>query len=191
MKAKGRNSESTASLLVSDVPSFSLARQIQARSKKVSTVLLSRLLRQSSSKVLPQALRKQSPLTLHSSILLSQRNSAANPKTAKQSTQSKRAFHGRVLSEDVRRHSPVVTLVSEHSQEEVPRSTFQARLQDLLYNFSSQLSLIYDQKPRPALPIKTQIRHHRDYAIRLHRDRFSVQMLKRALFYAWKDYINT
>lgn len=190
MKAKGRNSESAASLLVSDVPSFSLARQIQARSKKVSTVLLSRLFRQSTSKVLPQALRKQSPLTLHSSILPSQRSSA-NTKSHKPTPhQAKPAFHSRVLSEDVRRQSPVVTLVSEHSQEDLPQVTYASRLQDLLYNFSSQLSLIYEQKPRPALPIKTQIRHHREFAIRLHRDRFSVQRVKRAVFYAWKDYTN-
>jgi len=187
MKAKGRNSESTASLLVSDVPSFTLARQIQARSKKVSTVLLSRLLRQSTSKALPQALRKQSPLTLHSSILPSQRNSA-HPKSTKPTPQSKRLFHSRVLSEDVRRQSPVVTLVSEHSQEDLPQVTFAGRLQDLLYNFSSQLSLIYDQKLKPALPTKTQIRHHREFAIRLHRDRFSAQRLQRAVFFAWKDY---
>lgn len=186
MKAKGRNSESTSSLLVTDVPSFGVADQVRSKSRKMSTALLSRLLRKSSLKSIPQPLRKASPVALHSSALLSQR-SAHKVHVTKATPHSS---HNRVMSEDVRRQSPVVTLISEHSHDDQPKTTLQMRLHDLLYNFSSQLALIYEPKIHSILPVKTQLRRHRDFAIRLQRQRFSSQTLKRAVFYAWKGLIS-
>ncbi len=202
-----RANQSAESLLID--PSISLVRPLTAshsQTRKVSSVLLSRLVRNSSSRKLiskaPTTTRKQSPITVHTSMLLTRKFSSlqASARHGAKLQQSVKAggAHSRAMSgEAARFFSPVVALISEDTNEDGPPSrrhhAQQAaeHLHDLLYNFSNQLSVVYNSRAKPALPLQTQLRRHRDYASHLRSDRFSCTFLARAVFQAWKSVTET